>query len=939
MTIYSKRRGRRSLAAVLAALLMASLLAVVAGSPVQAANTASEQLFDRNENGKQDSREFGGADRYETALWLAERYAVEQGGLGSVDTAIVASGVTLIDAVTSAGLSQFMQAPVLLTRPEALDARVARFIERHGIDEVIVTGGPAAMPDSIVDELEALESEPTVTRISGANRNATAVAIAEAVGVNGSWCGTDDKSAILVHGATSGAFEAIAVGPLVYGLELPLLLSESDVLPEASAGFISGEGVERVVIVGGTDRVSEGVADAVKVLGASVTRVGGGSAAETSVELAKLMVGDCRDDLGTDLSRVALINSVATADGVSAGPVLGIGFGGAGAGPVPVLLVGDELPASVRDYLAATPEVDADGNKTNLLLVSIGGTAVVSDAVMEAAVDAAGSADALSVKITAAVSDPGTINLVFSDAVDNDDEKKSLLKDALFVNGSPASLAGGVAGIANASDKSCLADPKQTVTLTHALQAGDRIEVRPTAATVIGDNDDRRQLGSASFTVPADKALSTAKPSTEIVAVAGTNSVIVYSDKEGTGDPKKVKVRRGSVTKEATGNPVASAAAGPFGFRYSFTIPVIATDDGNPANGDETKLLPNDMVTLGSGAITATKSPTQDETDSRQDSRRVTAAKRLSVSAIHVSPVDPIVNDASKASAVRMSNERIVSRRASVVVPGSPGDNSVTVTGLWSGDAAGAAGNGWSVSVDAVTGIKKDAKNVEIDVSVNARNRVIRVRYLAGTPTVKDLLDALNGHEGFAAHFSASAESCESDNLKAPVTTSAAEDELSKGVSSVGVIVAFNDWVQALATDGKTLKGDVFGKLITGYPADAEDGSVIAEATGLDESAFEDGADLVYAVSDARPATATLPYNRVHFLVSTRDAAKLPTTRSGSNVVTISSGDRPSGTAFVEDDYVATGYFAQDTDTTNADETRNAARRVPARRVNSVPVR
>ncbi len=61
-------------------------------------------------------------------------------------------------------------------------------------------------------------------------------------------------------------------------------------LPETSAGFISDNDVERVVIVGGTDRVSEGVADAVKALGASVTRVCGGSAAHRVERACDLIV-------------------------------------------------------------------------------------------------------------------------------------------------------------------------------------------------------------------------------------------------------------------------------------------------------------------------------------------------------------------------------------------------------------------------------------------------------------------------------------------------------------------------------------------------------------------------------------------------------------------------------------------------------------------------
>ena len=944
-------RGRK-LAAILAAMLVASVLAVVAGSSAQAANTASEHMVDTNDDGKVDSREFGGADRYETALMLAKRYAQERGGLGSIDAVIVASGVTLIDAVTSSGLSQYKQAPVLLTRPEALDARVARFIEDHGVSEVIVTGGEAALPASIVAELEALESEPKVMRLAGADRAGTAVAIAEAVGAHGSWCGTDDKSALLVRGATDAAYDAISAGPVAYALELPLLLSGVDELSEASSAFISGEKVERVVILGGAGSVSDGVADAVKALGASVTRVGGGSAAETSAMLAELMAGDCRDDLQTDLSRVALVNSVATADGVSAGPVLGAGFGG---GPVPVLLVTDELPAAVRDYLAGTPEVDASGAKTHLSVVAVGGTAVVSEAVMEAAVEAAMSADALSAEIKASPTaagatddagtakideSKGTFTLTFSDSVDPASYPK--LKDALYVNGSPASVmvdSGGGLFIDGTGDASCSAKASVTVSLTHPLKQGDRIEVRPSASTTVGAEGDQRVLAASSFTVPAAAAASSARPSTEIVAVVGQTNVFVVSDLAGTGDAMKVKVRRGSTTVTSTsGSSVASVAQAPFGHRYTFAIP-----DVDSATAE---LKAGDVVILEAGAVTATASDTQAATKSRATSRTVTAAKRLKVNSIHVSQVDPGVDDdpaTATAPDMRSAGDNPVSMLASATVPGtgdasvdpSASNNPVTVKAKWSGDAAGAAGNAWSVSVDEVTGIDKTAKTPEIDVSVNDRNKVIRVRYMAGTPTVADLVAALNGNDDFAGRFSASAKSCVADNLKAPVTTATVgEANLGGGRSSVGVTVTFNDWVQALAGSpaGGALKRDVFGALIAGYTADVAEGSTVAETAGLAADA-----STAYAVSAAR---FTVPYNRVHFLVTTKNPAKLPSTRSGSNVVAISTGDQAAGTAAVAAGYVATGYLADNADpaTNHVDENRNAGGRVSARRSNSVPV-
>ena len=75
-------RRRRILAGVMAAMLCASVLAVVAGSPAQAANTSRELLVDTNSDGVGDAREFGGRDRYDTARRLTRNFAAGKGGLG-----------------------------------------------------------------------------------------------------------------------------------------------------------------------------------------------------------------------------------------------------------------------------------------------------------------------------------------------------------------------------------------------------------------------------------------------------------------------------------------------------------------------------------------------------------------------------------------------------------------------------------------------------------------------------------------------------------------------------------------------------------------------------------------------------------------------------------------------------------------------------------------
>ena len=319
---------------------------------------------------------------------------------GTISTVIVASGETEVDAVTASGLAGNLNAPVLLTRSNRLPHNVARFIDENNVSTVIIVGGTSSVPDDIETTILGLGSKPKVNRVSGADRYETAARIgSELGGPNPTWCKSTQTAAILVNGGAEGRADAIVAGPLAYALGLPVLLTAADELPDSTADFLTDEKVERVVIIGGESAVSADIEDhLVEIVGVTSTvRYRGPNAAATSVKIAKdVMLGDCADAVSTNKDMVALVNRDATSDGIAAAPTLGRGPGNSG--PVPILLVGDELPAEVSDYLSSTVEV-RDGNKTHLKIVAIGGKAVVSEAVMEAAVDAAKTSPELTATI------------------------------------------------------------------------------------------------------------------------------------------------------------------------------------------------------------------------------------------------------------------------------------------------------------------------------------------------------------------------------------------------------------------------------------------------------------------------------------------------------------------------------------------------------------
>ena len=931
MTIRTKRRGWRSLAAILAAMLMASVLAVVAGSPAQAANTSNEHMIDTDEDGKKDSREFAGADRYETSLKLAHNYA--GGDLGSVSTVIVASGETLIDAVTSAGLAGYKDAPVLLTRSAGISRGVANYIEDHGVGRIIVVGGAASIPDAVLEEIEGLESEPTVMRIAGANRAATAAAVADELGGDATWCGSDESVAVLVNGTDMPSVDAIAVGPMAYALEMPVLLTDSDALPDSTANFLMDANTERVVIVGGEGAVSADVADELSELGVdAVQRIAGATAADTSVELAELMLGDCADDLGTSSGMVALINSMATADGISAAPVLGKGIGNSG--PIPILLVGDELPAEVRDYLAATPE-EVDGAKTNLTMVAIGGTSVVSEAVMEAAIEAAASGPALTVSLDAK-DGASSFTATFSDGLDGTAEGfESKLKDIFYVNGAPASIVAddlpdpdGITPpmATESADKTCGTAQSLTVTLTHMLKAGDEIEVRPTSAQ-FGADEDKRVLQSASFTVPApDK--DTSGPSVQIVAAANAERIVIVTDEEASLDMSKIRVSTASgvaLTLAPDSNTATTDSENSADPGKRLVVDLSYADsntvEDNPVGGSGVdtrtsgnyRLAKGDIVVLNPNAVV----DDEDQPNGSRASRMTVSGttKSFKVSSIKIGSVDPNVDDDPATTLVPLvafspvdggneipgvdydDNDVILSRNASVDL-----DSGITISAIWDGDASGAAGNDWDVTVDASSGRDPDAEDAEVDVSINARNKIIRIRYMDGTPTIGKLASVLNGTSNFADHFSARPTSgC--SVAKNPIADSGAESaDLDNGVSSVGFTVDFNNYIEML--DPVSADPNLVEKILSDLIANFD------------------------VQGDTTPAMVAYPTRQVYFRYTTSVASTLPGPRTGPGRGVV---DIPAA--------IATSYHDNDDTTSDVDESMNAASEHRVSSSRSIPVR
>lgn len=214
-----------------------------------------------------------GPTRIETAI------RISQEGWAKAETVLLARADDFPDSLVSVPLSKRLDAPILLTYPEQLDATVLQELERLGTKHVILLGGSGVMGESITAPLE--DANLTWERIGGKDRYDTAVQVAERLGGNG--------QVILTNGENFP--DALAIGPYAGFTETPILLTGSKELPEVTRKTLEaygaykldngGEAVAKTYVIGGEGVVTPGVVQGLS----GMTRISGKDRYETAARV------------------------------------------------------------------------------------------------------------------------------------------------------------------------------------------------------------------------------------------------------------------------------------------------------------------------------------------------------------------------------------------------------------------------------------------------------------------------------------------------------------------------------------------------------------------------------------------------------------------------------------------------------------------------------
>lgn len=182
----------------------------VTGPSDESIDSGTRQLSD------DEVRRLAGADRFATSADAARRLWA-----GGADTVVLATGFDYPDALAGAAVAASVDGPMLLATTHRLPDAVRQAVTDLDPRRVVLLGGEAVLSAQLAQEVRDLPGEPTVDRVAGANRFATAAAAAQAAG------GFDDDEVAVAVGF--GFADALAAGSLAAGADpTPVVLASSE---------------------------------------------------------------------------------------------------------------------------------------------------------------------------------------------------------------------------------------------------------------------------------------------------------------------------------------------------------------------------------------------------------------------------------------------------------------------------------------------------------------------------------------------------------------------------------------------------------------------------------------------------------------------------------------------------------------------------------------
>ena len=259
-----------------------------------------------------------GKTRYSTAIEVSKK------GWSKAETVLLVNGGAIADGTTATPLASAYDAPILLTKKDALLDETLEEIKRLQAKNVIIIGGNGVISADVENAIES--NGLTVSRLGGKNRYDTSLLIAKEIDKL-----VDVNTVYMAYGL--GEPDALSIAAHAGIKKQPIILTEKQSIPTDTYEWLKGEELQNAYFIGGKSVIApEIISEMNKITSQDIlnNRLSGVNRQETNAKVIDAFYSE------REMSSILVAHSatVKLVDALAAGPL-------AAKLKVPVLLVSD----------------------------------------------------------------------------------------------------------------------------------------------------------------------------------------------------------------------------------------------------------------------------------------------------------------------------------------------------------------------------------------------------------------------------------------------------------------------------------------------------------------------------------------------------------------------------------------------------------------------
>ncbi|MFC0903443.1 cell wall-binding repeat-containing protein [Clostridium sp. MT-14] len=311
-------------------------------------NVYADSSNSGNMSATENENRLWGEDRIETSLKISQ-----EGWKYGAATAVIAQGYGYADALCAAPLAKKYNAPIILSRQDSLDDETIKELKRLEVDRAFVIGGTGSLSDNVESQLKDI-GVSTVKRLGGQDRYETSVKIAEEL----------ENVSNIVVASGSGYADSLSIASIAAKKGMPILLSQSDALPQAVKNYLKNRNIEKTYIVGGTGVISSDLESSFT----NAVRLGGATRFDTNLAVLQNFKSDLNFS-NVYVARGNGPNGDEFADALSGSAL-------AATESAPVVLTDNTVASKTADFLK-------ENMSDKTVITALGGTAVVPAVILD----------------------------------------------------------------------------------------------------------------------------------------------------------------------------------------------------------------------------------------------------------------------------------------------------------------------------------------------------------------------------------------------------------------------------------------------------------------------------------------------------------------------------------------------------------------------------